>query len=371
MRPAVVSALRAPRAWGAAVALLGLLLASAAQAEPYLAVANGLKCSQCHVNPTGGGKRTIFGEAFSQGVLPANHLDTGADTWTGQINRFIAIGGDLRYDGTVTQVSQQPSTSELELQRTRVYLSASPIPDRVLFYVDEQVAPGGALNQEAWGMFWAADHSWYVKAGQMYLPFGLRLQDQTAFVLRATGIDMTTSDAAVEFGWLKGHWDAQLDVSNGTADGPATGNGKQTSLQVSYVESSWRLGVAANINDSSSTGSRTAYAVFGGLKTGPVAWLAQAEITDDRTLPTPQKQLAGLLEANYSPARGHNIKVTAEYLDENRDVADDRLNRLSLVYEYTPIQFLQLRGGFRYNDGILGEPQLHQNLYFIELHGFF
>jgi hypothetical protein len=359
---------------GHSAALLGvlcLLLAAAAHAEPYLAVANGLKCSQCHINPTGGGERTVFGEAFSQSALPANHLDTGTDIWTGQINRFIAIGGDLRFDGTVTQVSDQPSTSDLGLQRTRVYLSASAIPDRLLFYVDEQVAPGGALNREAWGIYWSADHSWYVKAGQMYLPFGLRLQDQTAFVLRATGIDMTTSDGGVEFGWLKGHWDAQLDVSNGTADGPATGNGKQTSLQLSYVESGWRLGVAANVNDSSSSGSRTAYALFGGLKTGPVAWLAQAEITDDRSLAVPQKQLAALLEANYSPARGHNIKVTGEYLDENRDVPDDRIKRLSLVYEYTPIQFVQLRGGFRYNDGILGNAQAHQSQYFIELHGFF
>ena len=175
----------------------------------------------------------------------------------------------------------------------------------------------------------------------------------------------------MEFGWLKGHWDAQLDLSNGTADGPATGNGKQTSLQLSYVESRWRLGVAANINDSSSSGSRSAYALFGGLKTGPIAWLAQAELIDDRSLAIPQKQLGGLLEANYSPARGHNIKVTGEYLNENRDVADDRLKRLSLVYEYTPIQFVQLRGGFRYNDGILENPAQHLKLYFIELHGFF
>jgi hypothetical protein len=41
------------------------------------------------------------------------------------------------------------------------------------------------------------------------------------------------------------------------------------------------------------------------------------------------------------------------------------------VYEYTPIQFVQVRGGFRYNDGILGQPQLHQNQFFFELHGFF
>ncbi|HEY2807643.1 MAG TPA: hypothetical protein VGI91_02525 [Steroidobacteraceae bacterium] len=370
---APLSPLRAQRVWAAAAAaLVGLLLAGAAQAEPYLAVANGLKCSQCHVNPTGGGERTVFGEAFAQGVLPGRHLDTGADTWTGQINRFIAIGGDLRFDGTLTQTAQQPSTTEFETRQVRFYLSANLIPNRLVLYADEKVAPDGAVNREAWGMFWSADHSWYVKAGQMYLPFGLRLQDQTAFVLRATGIDMTSSDTGVEFGWLKGHWDAQLDVSNGTAEGPATGNGKQTSLQLSYVESRWRLGAAANINDSSSSGSRTAYALFGGLKTGPIAWLAQAEVTDDQSQPDiQQRQLGGLLEANYSPARGHNIKVTGEYLNENRDVGDDHLKRLSLVYEYSPIQFVQIRGGARFSNGILGHPGEHQDLYFVELHGFF
>ena len=82
------------------VALAASLLTGLAHAEPYLAIANGYKCSQCHVNPTGGGLRTPFGNVFAQTVLPARHLDTGTDTWTGQINRFIALGGDLRFDGT-------------------------------------------------------------------------------------------------------------------------------------------------------------------------------------------------------------------------------------------------------------------------------
>lgn len=354
------------------LAALLVLACGAARAEPYLAVANGFKCGQCHVNPTGGGERNAFGEIFAQTQLPAQHIDTGADTWSGAINRFISIGGDLRFEAQLQQAPNTPSTSDFELEQTRVYLSANVIPDRLTVYVDEQVAPGGALNREAWGMFSAADHSWYVKAGQMYLPFGLRLQDQSAFILTASGINMTTPDEGVEVGWLKDHWDAQLTFSNGTAGGPTTGNGKQGGAQVAWVDSRWRLGVAANINDSSSEGSRSAYALFGGLKTGPIVWLAQAEYINDQSVPEGgQKQLAGLLEADYSPARGHNIKVTAEYLDPNRDLANDAQTRWSLVYEYTPVQFVQLRGGLRYNDGIPQVDAQHLRQYFLELHGFF
>ncbi len=275
---------RRSRLGAALLASVALWLGAAAHAEPYLAVANGFKCGQCHVNPTGGGERTAFGEVFAQSVMPAQHLDTGTDTWTGQLNRFIAIGGDLRFDATVQQVPHAASTDEFDLQQTRIYLSANVIPERLLVYVDEQVAPGGALNREAWGMFWSADHSWYVKGGQLYLPFGLRLQDQSALILSASGINMTTPDKGVEFGWLKGHWDAQLALSNGTAGGATTSNGKQTSGQLAWVQSNWRLGVAANLNDSSSSGSRTAYALFAGLKTGPIAWLGQAELIDDQSV---------------------------------------------------------------------------------------
>jgi hypothetical protein len=346
-----------------------------AHAEPYLAVQTGLKCGVCHVNPTGGGLRTAFGDIFAQTLMPQNHVDTGNDPWTGDLGKYLRIGGDLRFDGTFTEAPHTPPENTFTLEQARVYLEANVIPERLLVYVDEQVAPGGALNREAYGLYWSADHSWYVKAGQMYLPFGFRLQDQTAFILTASGINMTTPDQGVEFGWERGHWDAQLAVSDGTAGASSTDNGKQYSGQLMWVESIWRVGAAANFNNKS-VGNKSVLGLFGGLRTGPIEWLAQGEIIDDKSIQegttvAGQRQTATLLEANWTITKGNNLKITSEYYDPDRDVPNNSETRWSAVYEWTPVQFAQVRGGVRYQDGI---PQLdteHTKLYFIELHGFF
>ena len=133
----------------------------------------------------------------------------------------------------------------------------------------------------------------------------------------------TTPDNGVEVGWIKGPWDAQLAVSNGTA-GRSDHHQRQAGERAAAVRR--RVAGAPAWRPTSTTppdsGNRTAYGLFGGLKTGPIAWLAEADIVDDKSLPVGggQKQLATLLEGNYSPARGHNLKVTFEYLDPDRDV---------------------------------------------------
>ena len=353
------------------VPLLLLFLALPAHAEPYLAVQMGLKCGQCHVNPTGGGLRTVFGDAFAQSVLPHKHLDTGADTWVGEINRFLEVGGDLRFDGDYEKTTNTPSVDAFALEQARIYLNGTVIPGRLAVYVDELVAPGGAVNEEAYGMYWSASHQWYVKAGQMYLPFGLRLQDLTAFIQTASGINMTTPDQGVEFGWEHNAWDAQFAVTNGTVGGPEVDHGKEYSAQLIYVEPRWRVGVGANLNDQE-IGNKSALALFGGLKTGPVAWLAQVEVVDDKSIPNGAgRAFATLLEANLLLAAGNNLKFTSEFLNPNREASHEEQTRLSIVYELTPIQFVQLRAGTRYSIGVPQDYSGHQLLGFVELHGFF
>jgi hypothetical protein len=347
-----------------------------AHAEPYLAVQMGLKCGQCHVNPTGGGLRSSYGDVFAQTLMPHEHIDTGNDVWTGDVTKFLRVGGNMRFDYTVTQVPDTKTINRFAMDSTRVYLQGNVIPDRLIVYVDELVAPGGALNREAYGLYWSANHDWYIKGGQMYLPFGWRLQDQTAFIQTTSGINMTTPDQGVEFGWEKGHWDGQLAISNGTAGSTSgTDNGKQYSGQLIWVESMWRVGGAANFNKKG-VGNRSAFALFAGLRTGPVAWLAQGELIEDKSIVegqgvNGQRQAATLIEGNWAITRGNNLKITGEYFDPDRGVKNDSQTRWSVVYEWTPIQFVQLRGGARIQDGIPQINTQHTHLYFVELHGFF
>lgn len=357
--------------WAGLVALAILAGGGQSFAEPYLAIRMGLKCEACHVNPTGGGLRTDFGDVFAQTQLPAHPIQSPWGLWTGEVASVLRVGGDFRYDYNVTQTPHSKTTDQLEVQQGRVYAEAEVIPSRLLFYADEQVAPGNALNREAYALYWSASHDWYVKAGQMYLPFAFRLEDQTALVYDVSGISMYSPDDGVEFGWMKGHWDTQLTVSEGTAAGVfPSSTGKEYGLQASYVEAGWRFGVAAN-DDDSPFARRKILGIFGGTRVGPVDFLGEVDSVENEYAPiNGQREAAALLEADWLVHAGNNLKLTLERLDSDRGVPGNTLSRYSLVYELTPIQFLQIRTGVRSYYGPRGVASQNTALFFVQLHAF-
>ena len=356
----------------AGVLSLAILLGGHAFAEPYLAVRYGLKCQTCHVNPTGGGLRSNFGDVFSQTQLPAHPIRGNWGLWTGEVTKWLRVGGNIRYDANFTETPHAPNTHTLAMQQGRLYAEAEVVPNRLIFYADAQVTPGTADDREAYAILWSASHDWYVKAGKMYLPFGFRFEDQTAFVYDVSSITMYSPDDGLEFGWLRGHWDAQLDISQGTAAGAVpSSSGKEYGLQVSYVESAWRLGIAAN-DDDSPFARRKVIGAFGGYRTGPVEFLGEIDSVENGYAgATGVRQAAALLEADWLIAPGNNLKVTLEPFDPDRDARGNRQTRLSLVYELTPVQFVQLRAGVRDYNGPRGINSENSTLLFIQLHGFF
>src|SRR5688500_17967533 len=110
----------------AIVALVVVSSIAVVHAEPYFSVREGLQCASCHFNPAGGGMRNAFGNGWAQGVLPARRIeDTGTDAWTGTVNRFFALGGNLRANATYTDVPDAAAQSEFDLEEARAYLAVT------------------------------------------------------------------------------------------------------------------------------------------------------------------------------------------------------------------------------------------------------
>lgn len=351
----------------AALAALALLCATPAAAEPYLAVQQGAKCSTCHMNPTGGGLRNEYGNIWAQTSLAANRLESEDGPWSGMVNNYIAIGGDARFNLNSADVPNQAETLEFALEEMRAYIDIEPIPDRVGVYIDQRVGPGGSINREAYARLRTADGRWMVKAGQFYLPFGWRLEDDGAFIRTLTGINMNSPDQGIEVGLESARWSTQVAVSNGSGGGPETGREKQISLRTEHIAGPWRVGLSVNHNDTP-TGSREMQGVFAGIRTGPVVWLAEVDRIDD-DFGAGRTMTAALFEANWGIRKGHNLKLTAERADLD-DGATER-TRFSAIYEYTPWPFVQLRGGIRAYDGVALIDFENRTIVFAQVHGFF
>ncbi len=353
-------------AWIAAV--LALLGTAPARAEPYLAVESGLKCSACHVNPTGGGLRSRAGAQYALASLPSYPLPEPA-LWNGQVTDWLRLGTDLRAGSTRTRVPGEAAVTESGLEQWRAYVDVQAVPDWLGGTLDEQLRPGKAERREAYVRVGGVAQGWYAKAGQFYLPFGWRLQDSTAFVRSVSGIGMATPDKGVELGLELEEVSAQFTHTRGPGNvGPVTGH--QDGVQAVWLQPWGRVGLAFAATKSS-IGRREATALFGGFRTGPVSWLGEVDLVSDGSYPEGRRRLAATLaEADWRIAQGHNLKLTLEWLDPDRRVKHDDKARNSLVYEWSPIPYLQLRGGVRLYDGIPQSPVDNRRSTFVELHAF-
>ena len=352
---------------GAAVLLLAL--AGTAQAEPYLAAQMGLKCSSCHVNPTGGGMRTLFGNTFAQTQLAAKRIGSEEDLWTGQVMKFLSVGGNARANWNFADVPHQSGTNDFAVEEARAYFDFGVIPNRLSVYVDERFAPGNSTNMEANVRFWFKENSSYVKAGRMYLPFGYRFEDDGAFVRALSGINMQAPDEGIEFGFESASWTAQIALSNGAGGGTELDSGKQVTTRAEFVKQRWRAGASLLYNDTD-LGSRTGAGLFGAFNLGPVTLLGEVDYFDDESIGD-GKLMATLAEADWKIRQGHNFKLTYEWLEPDDDVDEDEQTRASVLYEWSPIQFVQIRAGVRMYDGIPQNDNQNRTQAFLQLHGFF
>lgn len=350
----------------------GLLLASVSigvlsglvSAEPYFAVRTGFKCSQCHVNSTGGGKRTDFGNIFSQMMLP-KPLGEGKEVgFDPKLNDAVSIGSNWRVEQVHTMdYKANPSKDGLVIRESNVYVNIDLVKNFLSAYLDETMTPG-ATNREFFGKINLPFNS-YFKAGNMLLPYGFRLIDDNAFVRDKTGYTYNTHDLGYEIGMEPGPVSLIANVTNTQLSTV----GSVILPGFSFVNS-YRIGgsFASGIKKAD-RGKNQNFGVFGGLSAGWITLLAQRDwIKRD-----PIKSIADYAEMDILPLPGMNFKFTFEHYWPNDAIpmAQNAQTRLGAGFEPFIYPYLQLGLYYRKNDWIPQNLGANQDEIIGRFHVFF
>ncbi|GAB3019641.1 hypothetical protein [Bowmanella dokdonensis] len=353
---------------GMLCALFLYLFSPTGLAEPYLAYRMQAKCSTCHVNPLGGGMRNEFGAYFGYNQLPASVSDLSS-AQMGRLTDFVGLGGDLRYNAEYQQDDSDTEASTFRMDSAQLYLALKP-SSNLTFYLDQRVAPGSAINREALLMY-RFDSGHYVKAGKMYAPVGLRLEDDEALVRQTSGYNFDSSDNGVEVGLEFDRASLSLFVMNGTS--AVSNNDKHFlyGLRGEYLLGGFRLG-STLLSNPGDQADELLVNLYGGWSWREWTLLAEADlIRVDHEDGTHNERWAGLFEVNYQWRPGLNLKLTSEYLDPDRDIEENQQTRYSVVVEYTPLSNLQLRMGWRSSQGIPQQPERSTKKLFAQAHLYF
>jgi len=388
---------------GLRLVVVGLFVMTAARAvaEPYMAVREGYKCSACHVNITGGGMRTEFVAVHARDILHYPNffpsIATPLDSFTGRINQYIGIGSDLRVDYTTIFQDKPDENGQVDnnqVFRGRVqsnqitvneadgYLEVRLIPDILTAYLDQSFAPQ-VNTREAWGLL-RLPYDFFAKAGKMFLPYGLQIQDDTAFIRGGrngsvtTGFSFQQQQAAFEAGWEGGPFSvitAVSDGSSGDRNVQVTGTA-YTMLTDLPVVRNLLLGTSGSYV-APSGGHKSVFGFFGGSNLGQLTYLGEVDflsVENQQTNGKTQGIFCMYTEANYLAFDWLNLKVAFDYADDDGDESspiDDSENRFSVGLEPFFSRFTQFRLFYRIGNGVRSQPSHNQNLLTAELHVFF
>jgi hypothetical protein len=390
-----------------------LLSAAPALAEPYFAVREGMRCSACHVNMNGGGMRTDLVRTHARDILHYPNFfgkfSNPPEFFSGEINQYLALGTDLRASNTATfQDKGSPAkcpgsgqsstncvdndkafrgrleTDSIDVTEMALYGEVRLIPDYLILYVDQRLQPQ-TTNREAFGLLKGVlPWNGYIKAGQMFLPYGLQLQDDGAFIRQGTNGSATTGfsfnqqQAGGEIGFEPGPLTFMFAVSNG----PSGDRDVQvtTTLSVLFDE----LPVVRNVLAGGSfsrvgpPGSQTTvFGFFAGSNFERFTCLGEVDFRDDHNQATNGETVGRFIaygEGDYLFFDWLNFKATIDYSDWDGSPgieSDDSENRVSVGLEPFWNRFLQTRLFYRVSNGVRSNPTHNQNVLLAEVHLFF
>ena len=329
--------------------LVGLILLFAlpASALPKFAARMGATCKSCHVNPTGGGLRTVFG-ATSYAVedlpVPSWQEAYGLEGFSPQLNDFISVGADVRTLYFSAQSTPSDRNSFFQMQ-TDLYIAAHLAKNTHLYF-----NKGIGSRFEAFAIAGVLPLNGYVKAGWFTPAYGLRLDDHNIFVRSKTlFFGNGGQDAGLEVSISPGFLTLTGAVSNGT---PSDRDDNRSKAILGRAESGFKIApfnirLGANYyNNAFVSGITTLY---GGFLTaslsGNLTLLAEVDQMKDYVGPTNTVTtgMVSSVEIDYVLTQGLDLKLGYDFYDPNIKRKTGSESRYVVGFELYPLSGIELR----------------------------
>lgn len=366
-------------------------------AEPHFAFREGYKCSVCHVNHTGGGKRTAFGMLFPQTEFQplSSALSEKASDFSAQAGASFSLGADLMVVHELffeveekgrpagqdrEQTYYQDAQNTFDLRSGQLYVEAHLVPEVLSLYLDEIVTPAGAQSREAFILWQKLPFTSYFKAGRLLLPYGIRVWDDETLIRQVTGFNYDNQDLGVELGLEPANLSLSVALSNGTQGARDDNNGKQVSSVGSVYLKNLVLGGSFAFNKSQGL-ERVLLGPYASGRWGPFTLMGEADWMRDSG-PGEQQQLILFSSLEYWCRQSVNLRLAYDYLDpyyqyrapgadKAEKVKEDEKSRLVLGVDAFLTPFLSASARYQFKKSIPQDLQGNTDAFTLALHAFF
>ena len=370
---------RCLRAFSAIVAFAVALISYSgdAFAYPEFQFSTGaVRCSLCHVSPSGGGLLNGYGRSQAEDISTfGGNPEFLYGIW--EEPDWVKFGVDLRVAGLSRKNGTGRDFIVFPMQGDtyvdfffKDFTAAVIIGPRAQARTPRESALARMNSREHWVMWRPKTQGPYARAGRFYAPFGLRQQDHTTFNRRYLGFHSFEESYNLSGGYVKNAWEAHATLF-APAPGPlqnVLGGGPAAYGVTGYYEKRLgkRVGAAAAQARIAKSASDLRSTVGGVVKyyLEPAKLLLMGELDltlqtfDDGDSPA-RAQFTSYLSASYTPIKGVSVTAALQRHDTDLSVKKTAYDAAQLSFQWFARSHLELHTLYRLEfSGDFEKPRL-------------
>ena len=333
---------------------LFLYLVGELESYPRFSAYTGENCNLCHVSPTGGSMRNLYGTKYAQDNLQMEAFKKLVKDakFSPRINDFINIGGDVRIAHIDNQVPNQGNQNTFLTMQGDLYVNAEVNKLLSVFVSSGIEIPNFPTKYEAYGMISGLPAGFYFRAGRFSPDYGIKIVEHRAYQRQDLLNTPYSPDAGLEMGIQPGIFTLNAGLFNGlntnffdtdqnkmfVTKGDATINFDDYRYNFNFGMSFYNNPYQAFVSGNTLNANRKAWNWF--TKIGldnRVALLGEVDF-EENTIDNFLKRKAFTYgELDIRVIQGLELRGQYEYFDPDRDTDNDEMNRYSFGVAAFPV----------------------------------